>query len=389
MSRNYFIVEKGMAVADENGAVVVKYLNGTGAPSLDAEVGSEYKNITTGEMYQKKTAGSGADKWVKLATADDLLSISFRSEKVIAATGDVGPSSGSVLDLVATPFGDDESPKLIAADFDTDSYIMFGVGGTPKLMKVSLVAGDSITVIDAPIALVAHDKFVVQNYLPDSPAGQEVQALIEYTGSAVIKLGDINWNFADGIGLASGYAAVNGSVSNTDTVNSAIEKLDGNQIDLITLSGVAQGATNLGSFTGSTLNSTETNKSALQKLVTAVELAGNDVVESSALAVTTATVIDEMLVDSFGAVKWLISIRLDSAPAQKKCMEVFACHNGTASADATVIDDTVYAKLKIGAEFNAEVAIVLSGTGTTQKMQLKVTASSAVSVKATRLNVAF
>lgn len=65
--------------------------------------------------------------------------------------------------------------------------------------------------------------------------------------------------------------ATNGSVSAADSVLSAIGKLAANQADLVTLSGVAQGAVDLGTFTGTTIADSSSIKSALQALETAVE----------------------------------------------------------------------------------------------------------------------
>jgi hypothetical protein len=156
--------------------------------------------------------------------------------------------------------------------------------------------------------------------------------------------------------------------------------------DLITLSGVSAGSTNLGTFTGSTIANSNTIKQALQDLETALELGVP--VKTSEDAITTARVIDQVLVDDFGACKWLVMIQLDSDIAKRKCLEVFATHDGTLSADAANVDDTVYAKLST-ANFNHVVSVALSGSGATQYLQLKVSASAAVSVRATRLGVSF
>jgi hypothetical protein len=55
--------------------------------------------------------------------------------------------------------------------------------------------------------------------------------------------------------------------------STVITEIDGNVNDLITLSGVAENATDLGTFTGSTISDNETVKQALQDLETAVESA--------------------------------------------------------------------------------------------------------------------
>ena len=55
------------------------------------------------------------------------------------------------------------------------------------------------------------------------------------------------------------------------TLTNNLAETDANTDDLVTLSGVAENATNLGTFTGSTISDSQTVKAALQLLETAVE----------------------------------------------------------------------------------------------------------------------
>lgn len=357
---------------------------GEGAPSADADIGSTYRDLTSGHIYQKNASGAGADKWIRQANTNDLLAIKFRSEKVVAATGDVAPASGSSIDLVANPFGDDEAPLLVAADFVVGNHIIFGVGGTPKLMRVSAVNAPEITVVDADDALEAQDKFVVQNFLPDSPGDQEVQALVEYTGSDIIKIGDVNWNFADGIGMATTYAAASGNVTSADTVNSAIQKIDGNVDALEAAVGVAQGATDMGAYTGNILTDGQSAKENIQELSDAIE---SVVKKSEQLGVTAEVTLDEILVDDFESAKWFVTCSLVSDRSNKRSYELFAMHNGHVGADASAVDGAPYNKLKLGAEFTHSISVDVSGIGAAQVMRLRVSASAAVDFKATRLSV--
>lgn len=61
------------------------------------------------------------------------------------------------------------------------------------------------------------------------------------------------------------------NVSNIATNTSDITELELNQDDLITLSGVPENSTDLGTFTGSTIPDNQTNKQALQSLETGLE----------------------------------------------------------------------------------------------------------------------
>jgi len=430
MSRELFGIEKGIILFKEDGDNGISIIRGADAPGLgqqenDAEVGSLYIR-DNGSHYVKKIAGSGIDKWVRQINQDDLNGISPRSEKIIAGSADAAPTSGSTFQL---PFSDDDAPVLTNADFTVGDHVLFGIGGTEKLMKVTAIdsGNDTITVDDADVALADGDYMIVQNYLLDSPDDQEKQAMIQYVDGNIIKIADFNWNFADGIGLASSYAATTGDITSSDTVQSALQKVDGNNDaqDLVlgtaqgannlgtftgniisdngsvksgmqeleteadamrTLSGTALGDTDLGTFTGNIISDNTTVKNALQELETSVE----DInVQRQLTGVTTEATLDEVLVDDFHAAKWMITASLDSDPARVKAYEVYAVHNGTDSADATGTDLTKYARLRIGNGFNVRVKVDLDGSGAAQKMRLRISANNGITVRARRLGVNF
>jgi hypothetical protein len=384
--RELFTVEKGLQIVPANSDVGVSIISGAGVPGGDAgeqdaaEVGSLYLR-TTGQIYKKIGSANLAADWENMQNVD-LSLFAFRSEHVVAATGDVAPASGSVRNLTTTPFGDDQAPTLSAADFVVGDHIIFGVGGVPKLMRVSVVSSPSITVVDAVLPIANNNGFMVENYLPDSPDAQEKQALVMMSAGAIIKLGDVNWNFADGINLAAAYAAQNGVISSADSVNSAIEKLDGNQQDIQTTLGVAQGAVNLGAFSGLIIPDNQNVKQALQALETEIENGGR----TGLVGVTTVQTVDSVLVDLVPVAKWYVEIEKSSAPGNKVAMEVLALNNGTASADASSVDKTVYSKLKVGSNFNYTLNVVLAGVGAAQTMGLTIASAEVggVSIKVFR-----
>ena len=103
--------------------------------------------------------------------------------------------------------------------------------------------------------------------------------------------------------------------------------------------------------------------------------------------VTTEVSLDEINCKDMYAVKWLVHVSLNSDPAKMQAFEMFAAHDGSGSADATDVDDTIYAKIKIGAAFNFVAAVDLNGAGSSQVMRLRVSASAAVTVRAQRIGV--
>lgn len=276
MSRDFFRLEKGIAVTGENSNVGVHLLFGADVPGsiaqeINAEVGSIYQR-TTGEVYVKKVAGSGADKWSRLADVTDIANLDFRSTANVL-TANVEPGELGTIDFAATQYSDDDIAYLGAADHTLGDYILFGAGGTEVAYRVVDITGDVVTFSkDAahatfPVqALAASDMFLVTNYLPDSPDSQEKQAIVQYNGSAYIKVGDVNWDLADGINLATGYAAASGDVTDADTVQSALQKIDGNVDAIEDAVGVAQGATDMGTYTGSIISDNQSAKENIQEL---------------------------------------------------------------------------------------------------------------------------
>ena len=265
--------------------------------------------------------------------------------------------------------------------------------------------------------LVDNDSFVVRRYLPDTPAAQENMALVVYNGSTMLKLADVDWNFATGIELSSGYTSGSGDISSSDTVESAIEKLDGNVDNLTSAVGVSQGDTNMGTYTGSLINDNESAKQNIQQLESEAEairtlsgtssgdtdlgtfpggiIADNEDIKGAledlegaiealpvpvsgeVTGITTITTINTFLVDSFDSAEWEIVVFEEATPANKKSLKISAVHDGTASADATDFDRSTFARNRVGSNFNAAFSIDLNGTGTSQTMRLRCSSSTA------------
>lgn len=140
--------------------------------------------------------------------------------------------------------------------------------------------------------------------------------------------------------------------------------------------GVAVEAADMGTFTGSTLSDNQDIKTLLQELENAVEAITGDVRTQQA-GVTAAVTLDSVGVDSVLACEWEVHMREDASPANVKVEKVIALHDGTSGADAVNVDDSVFAKLRIGSNFNADISVDLNGTGAGQTMRLRVSSSTA------------
>lgn len=386
MARQLFGVEQGIHLLSENSDSGVMLLFGAPEPGSigtfddDAEQGSIYFR-TNGQTFQKFAAGTGTAVWRRLANADDLASMTWRSELVRALTddtlavGNVDPSTFS--DLEGT---------LTDADFAVGEYVIGGAASSPVLYEVTAIAAPNITLALASDALADGDTFVIRRYLPDSPANQENQAIALFNGTSMVKLGDVDWNFATGINLSSGYTPGAGDVTSADSVESAIQKLDGNLDNVNSLFGAVdiQVDSDLGLFTGSIISDNTDLKTALQELETFIE-GLISITSSSQLGLTTEVTLDSVLVDDVASAAWLVTLELASAPERKRHFILHAGHNGSSTGDATSVDDTLFARLRLGTPFNFAVGVDLSGAAATQEMRLRVSASAAINAYAIRL----
>jgi hypothetical protein len=275
MARQPYGIEKAIRLYIENTDNAVDFLVGTAAPDGTssgqdvAAIGSLYIRQGTGELYQK-VANVGAPSDYQLFGGAEVGK--WRGEKVRAVTNDT-VTPGSPRNLTTTPFADDEGTQLDSNDFTVGEFIIADADGTPVLLEVTNVSAPNVTFStpsQAPV-LSEGDTFISPNYLPDSPDAQEGQAIVNYNGSVMVRIASIGWNFADGIDLASGYSASSGDVTPSDSVQGALEKIDGNNDAQDTLLGTSQGDVDLGTFSGNTISDNNTVKGALQEIETAHE----------------------------------------------------------------------------------------------------------------------
>lgn len=379
MSRILHGIEKGLRIYAENSQTVfVDYLFGSAAPGGDsgeqdaASIGSIYlrQNGASSEIYQKKFATNATSDWVLNGSASAVVG-KWRPEKVVAVTNDT--QGAGTRDLTASPFADDDGTLLTAADFAVDDYIISDADGTPALLRVSAVSSPNVTFAAAASPLVAEDTFIAINYLPDPNLGEN-RAIVNYNGSVIVKLGDIDWAIATGINLSGAYVAASGNVAPSDTVEAAIAKLDGVNDNQDTTLGLAQGATHFGTFTGLSLADNQTAKQLFQRLEVLLEqMRGVQVA-----GITAATTVDSVPHATVKACKWLVEAFEDATPANRQAKEVYALNNGTA------VDDTIYSKLKTGSNFNLTISVDISGAD----MRLRAASSTAgVTVTARRIEV--
>lgn len=339
MSRVNFAVEQGYEIYALNGNLLVAQLAGSAAPGGDAGVqdaapiGSSYQR-TDGSLYIK-TANVGA-------TSDwDLIPVVL-SAGYLAANGTVA-------------IGDSFEEAIEKLD-----------GNQLDLITLSGVAQGAVDLGTFTGAII-EDNRTVKEALQD----------LEDSMGALVTLSGVALDAVD-LGTFTGAtipdsSTIKGALQSLETAH---EEVDQNVNDLITLSGVAENATDLGTFTGAIISDNTTIKNALQELETFIENIEGGVALSGS-GVTAAVTADSILVDDVHSVEWEIVAWEEATPANKVFQKVTALHNGTAVADATVVDDTAHTKLKVGANFSLTIEVDLDGTGASQAMRLRISSGTA------------
>jgi len=425
MSRDVFDVELGYAISVENGDRQVYIISGTAVPDgtsgkqQEAPIGSLYLRSGTGELYQKvANAGAPAD-YVLNGNASASIG-NWRPERVDALTNDT-LSAGSVN---PTTWSDNDDGRA-AADFTVGHYVIGDADGTPALFEITAISAPNITLAAAGTPIADDDMFAIKYYMPD-PAGQENQAIATFDGSVMVKVADVDFGSATAINLVAPYTPGSGDVTASDSVQSAIQKLDGNNDaqdsllgtaqgdtdlgviggtgdvvpdnstvkgaiealdtelsdtrdnvdDLITLSGVAENSQDLGAFMAPAdflLTATETIKSALQKI--ADYLFGIKVTQTT--GVTTAVAVDSVAVGTYTRVQWIVEVFETATPANREGFVIDALSDGTS------VDDTKYAKLKLGNISGLTSNVVINGAN----LELQVAATPSCTVNVRRITV--
>lgn len=384
MSRKLFAIEGGLRVYAENSDLVfIDYLGGAGAPSGtagvtdEAPVGSQYNDSSNGDIYKKVASTSSASDWSKLGdvTIDEL---AWRNEKVRFATGEV--LSAGTLDVDA--IGDNDG-GLVYADMVLNDVMISDVDGTPSLFKVDSLDGAPNVTISAYTPIIKDsDTFIVQKYLPDTPANQESLAIIHFplASGAGLKIADINWNLADGITL-NGYTDTVGAVAGSDTVQIAIQKIEKGLKDVLASLGIARNAVDMGVYVNP-ITPDNTDQVAINEALGLAISLNQPQQQSGTIPQNTPTIVDGILVDDFQMCAWLVTVRDTANPAKVKSLEIQALHDGSLSADAVESDDAVAFRLNT-ANFNLSVDIGLVGAAGAQVMNLSIESSLAGGVNYT------
>lgn len=369
---SYFIAERGFGFENEN----VQMISGTGAPGTGGDsttvgVGSIYMEAATGDFYKKHTAGAGAGNWDKMATLGDVGSgISWREPSLVRddtlyaniAAAETAANVGDLVDGVTIAASD----RLLFSNLTAGNeniYIVSGSSGAWTFTEDTNLAteGDATYIQQGTSAGFTYVFNGTDWVLISQGALTEIGFIQAYIGKPT-----------DGNVLPQ-YTS-NNHIADNDSLTVALGKVDAVLGAAITVTG-----------------NIITIGQSVYDAIRAIDAWSATVhVDSVSLGVTTITVIDSVLVDVAAHVKWTLNIRDGATSIRSRVSEV--THDGVDSgADATQLDFTNFAALNsIGPlPTGLTIAFALIGAGAAQAVELRVTSTTSVDVRAIREIVPF
>lgn len=426
MVEQLFTVGRGFAIeTDEGLSNVYEEFVTDGVPSNasltpeeltlsdNAPVGSKCIDSATGLEYRKKTAGAGETTWVRNASVDDIALAnngeSWREPADVKddttytnlASAETALNTGQ-LDGVAIVEGN----RILFTDITGANKNVFIVTGTP---------GSGATLVEDTNAPSHNDTLMINK-------GTSADNEFHYNdvSSSWVNSG-ANGSNEDGfqnvylgkptLGSSLPQYTSQNKIANNDNLTVAVGKLDAEALvqatnhtnQNITINGISTAVnaieTSLGNVGGdgvyvprTTSNYIDANATIdedLTDLDTQIKANADAILATGGAntsnGVTAITPVDEVLVDDIKMVRWMVHVQQGT---KVTTFEVDATHDGTTGADASNVDFTKYARLKIGGNIaGLRVNCALNGSGATQEMQVRVKANASVDVSTTRLQV--
>ena len=225
-------------------------------------------------VYIADTQDSGSSYSSKKITVANLLSD-------VASTTDLGTFSGTTIDNnVSIKAAIQALETALESESTARASAISGlVDGAPALLdtlnELAAAINDDENFVTTITNLIDANETHIDNVATLTGVAKDSANLGTFTGSTI----------ADSSTLKAAIQALETAVE-LKAATSVVTEIDGNVDDLISLSGVAENATGLGTFTGSTISDAANIKDALQDLETAVENAA----AGSAVADRTKTI---------------------------------------------------------------------------------------------------
>ena len=221
------------------------------------------------ETYIETIAGGGSAA-TTIATQSDSTDATFYLTFV--ADNNVGATQESVKTDAGVSYNPNTN-TFTATNITTSSLSLGSTAVTSTATELNVLDGIPATLTATELGHVDGVTSSIQTQLDAKAASSVVANLVTLSGVAenATNLGAFTGNtIADNETVKGALQDLETEVE-TKAASSVVTEIDGNVDDLITLSGVAENATNLGTFTGTTIADNETVKGALQDIETYIE----------------------------------------------------------------------------------------------------------------------
>ena len=244
MSQQIFVAELGLGIDDGVSLLNQSGLPGTSQESIDAVIGSYSSDLTSGLQYRKKTAGSGTDKWIKIADSDDITAAggteSWREPALIKddtvyanlAAAEIAVNTGTI-DGVTLSAND----RILFTGITGEGKNVFIVTGTPGAGATLVEDTNSETNNDA--ILIDDGTFAGKQFNYNSTSNTWVQS---------------NQTSLDELGFIRAFIGKDASGSETPTYTSTVNITNGDTLEVAAGkldAAVSTNATNIGTNTTS------------------------------------------------------------------------------------------------------------------------------------------
>ncbi len=357
----------------------VEILSGTGAPlgvaltptGIAINPSVYFDKSNPGDWYIKETAGTGAAAWVKQPSVADItnaingdswldpvLAADFTNYADLTAVEtalNIADTWDSIT-VVATS-------RILVPDLTAGVIGVYDITGSTGAWTVTLAADSTPNAVDGDVLVVQEgtyaDKFIGFN----GTIWQETPASIAAILTELTNIRDFVGKTAAGV-EAPTYGDVS-QVTQGNNLEAAISELSASiGVDVTT---------------DAILTSGDAVMVHLANLSAAIQAGGGTVGTSG--PITTVTVVNSQLVDTWQSVEWEIVIHEVATPANIERFNVAAFHNGSAAADAVLSRAVIISNKRIGAKINGlDVDVTLTGAAAAQAMNLVVTSTDAVNV---------
>ena len=369
MGLSLFQIKKGINVDG-----VSHVLTGSGAPGAAgdpslAPVGSLYLD-TTGQMYIKKTAGVGTDKWLRIQDKSDmdaaLHGLSWREPAKVHVTTTYADVAAAE---TAMNTGTLDGQTIVA----NDRILFTGItGANQNVFIVTGTPGSSATLVEDTNTATKGDSLYVQ-------AGTEGGKQFTYNGTIWVQQGAASSTeiaylqaFAGKSGDGNTLPAYdnNNVVADGDNLEVAISKIDG-----------ALGTVEAGSAFINPADTVGQNLSTLDYQASLAH-ASTQSINVGAGTVATVSSIDTAGTTTVLGVEWTVVAQLHSDATRRWMGKVMALVNGTS------FDSNISGVLTLGTAIPG-LDVSVDMTGTVIKLTANSTSGSPVDVYATRSLVGF